>query len=496
MNTPQRVYLFVNDSFRWDYYGKKVDGRSLTPYMEALAQDGVYFSNAISNGTWSKPAAAAMLTGLYPALTGVFPAAFGRADIRYTRSKLDQNIRQTIGTLFQQAGFRTVGYSANLYVSRRFGMHTGFDHMPDIFSDPELQERLRHRERIGERIGKKKRVPALVTGADMHTIRQREEPSEGNLFTLFWTMDTHHPLFDRFKIDEVADADDAMLLRTVGSLRNNIGRAKSLYEKMVRFADEQLGTLIKDLQAQGLYDEALIILTGDHGEGFGENATWGHGKKPYEVQIHVPLIIKFPAYQYRGTVCDQLVAHIDLLPTLADWYGIPLQTNVSGVSLLPMIEGHGTARDIVIYDQSRHSYQPYLAVRSRKMKYLADLSSRDFYRKMPRLLLMRFQHDVEKISERDHRKLLVAMRWILTAMIALFMERLKREVFDVSADPYERHNILNSEAGSSFRERAQIVFDEHISMLNERRAELRKGISEAEMDHLLTQRLRDLGYLE
>jgi arylsulfatase A-like enzyme len=97
--------------------------------------------------------------------------------------------------------------------------------------------------------------------------------------------------------------------------------------------------------AQGRYDDAIIIITGDHGEEFKEQGSWFHGTMLNEPQTRVPILIKWPntAPQGRGPQVDK-ASHLDLLPTLLDalgadhslWQGMP------GISLLHPPAGERT----------------------------------------------------------------------------------------------------------------------------------------------------------
>ena len=82
----------------------------------------------------------------------------------------------------------------------------------------------------------------------------------------------------------------------------------------------------------------MIIITGDHGVSLGEQGYYGHGMPPYEEQIHVPLIIKFPENEHSDVTIEQPVNHIDILPTIYDFMGIEGGTKNFGESLIPAIE--------------------------------------------------------------------------------------------------------------------------------------------------------------
>ena len=118
------------------------------------------------------------------------------------------------------------------------------------------------------------------------------------------------------------------------------------YDGGIASADAYLGELFAEFRRLQLYDEALIVVTSDHGESLGEHDQIGHGGL-YLEQLLVPLIIKLPASWAapRGRVA-QPVALLDVLPTILSACGIPLPADLDGRSLLPLLWGTGRDDDI------------------------------------------------------------------------------------------------------------------------------------------------------
>ena len=106
------------------------------------------------------------------------------------------------------------------------------------------------------------------------------------------------------------------------------------YAKAVEFADQNVGRVIASLKKQGRYDNALIIVTADHGESFTERELWfDHGTTPHEEQLHVPLIIKYPHNNKAGTIDGRLVSLLDVAPTVLSIGEIPQFSNATGTDL-------------------------------------------------------------------------------------------------------------------------------------------------------------------
>jgi arylsulfatase A-like enzyme len=105
-----------------------------------------------------------------------------------------------------------------------------------------------------------------------------------------------------------------------------------LYDHEILYTDGHIGRLLAYLRARGVWDKTVIIVTGDHGEGFGEHGIDLHGYHVYGAQTRVPLIVRLPGLAPRRV--DMPAGHVDLLPTLANLVGAPATSAMAGRSLL------------------------------------------------------------------------------------------------------------------------------------------------------------------
>src|SRR5205823_177742 len=117
------------------------------------------------------------------------------------------------------------------------------------------------------------------------------------------------------------------------------------YDGEIAFADAQVGRLVSFLKQQGLFENAVIVLAGDHGEGLGEHGEKTHGFFIYNSTMHVPLIFKMPAPQATtgkalrgGQRISSPAVLVDIMPTILDEVSITVPSDVQGHSLLPLIE--------------------------------------------------------------------------------------------------------------------------------------------------------------
>jgi arylsulfatase A-like enzyme len=170
------------------------------------------------------------------------------------------------------------------------------------------------------------------------------------------------------------------------------------YDAGVAAEDAAFHELTAWLKRRDLYDRAMIIVTADHGEAFGEHGLAAHGVGTYHHQAHVPLLIKYP-HQSTAAVIAEPVSHVDLLPTIFDTLGITFPAQVQGRSLRHPEALSGRA----VYTESFPA------------KVLPDLI----------VSLDRTQRSIREGS----LKMLVGSNGT-------------RQLFDLSADPKEEHNLV------------------------------------------------------
>jgi hypothetical protein len=128
------------------------------------------------------------------------------------------------------------------------------------------------------------------------------------------------------------------------------------YDEGVLKVDAYLGKLFALLKERGLYDDAVIVVTGDHGEFFGPGM-YGHGLMRESV-LHVPLFLKLPHNARGGTKVAAPVALVDVYPTLLELAGVPADpARLHGRSLLAQLDRVGTGEERVLFTEGGHVEQ-------------------------------------------------------------------------------------------------------------------------------------------
>jgi arylsulfatase A-like enzyme len=120
------------------------------------------------------------------------------------------------------------------------------------------------------------------------------------------------------------------------------------YAMEVEYVDQQLAVAFEMLDAAGLWENAVVVFTSDHGEGLGEHNHMQHVEQLYDSQLRIPLVMVAPGLLPQGKVVSTPVRHVDILPTLLDLLEIDTDTPFRGSSLLPLIETGRDARPPVV----------------------------------------------------------------------------------------------------------------------------------------------------
>ena len=132
------------------------------------------------------------------------------------------------------------------------------------------------------------------------------------------------------------------------------------YMGLITQIDDQMGVLMKFLEARGLLDDTMIVFTSDHGDYLGDH--WMGEKDLFHDQsARIPLIVIDPSKEAdatRGTVCDALVEGIDLAPTFIEYFGgTPPDHILEGRSLMPLLRGEQPDWRKVLFSEYDYSMQ-------------------------------------------------------------------------------------------------------------------------------------------
>jgi len=332
---PPHVILITLDTLRADRLSSYGSERVATPHIDSLAAEGVRFANAASTVPFTLPAHSSMMTGTYPPRHGV------RENVGYV---LDESL-PTLAERLAAGGWSTAAFVSAFVLDSRWGIGRGFD---TYFDEFELEEGKRANLGSVQRDGAETVAEAL---------RWLDERPQGPFFLWLHLFDAHDPY----------QPPEPFKSRYPGRP----------YEAEVAYVDSLVGTFRSGLEARGLMDESLIVLTGDHGEGLGQHHEGFHGFFVYDSTIHVPLIVRPPFGDLAGRTVEAPVSHVDLLPTILEATGQPLPDGHQGESLLPLLLGmeDEALADRAVYSESlypllHYGWAPLRSLRTSRYKFI------------------------------------------------------------------------------------------------------------------------------
>jgi len=344
------VVLITMDTTRADYlscYGFGVQPPT-SPVLDRLAAEGTRFDMTISTAAVTPVSHASILTGLYNNEHGV------RVIFAGSGFRLPDGV-PTLATRFKDAGYRTIAVHSAFPVSPYFGLGRGFD-VIDSF-DTEMQQ-VQVSEEGGEDTHPEFRWNQNYTRRSDDTIdialeklAVTDEPFF--LWVHLWDPhDTIHVPPQEFfpPPEQMYETDENGRVVLDASGKPKLRRPmKALYAAEIRYMDSQIGRLFERLQETGRWDDTIVAVTADHGQGLSDH-DWAAHRILYQEQIHVPLIVRIPGVHQKRVVKD-LTRTVDIAPTLLDYAGVPGQDGMSGRTLRPLIEKQPDEPRIAFADQ-------------------------------------------------------------------------------------------------------------------------------------------------
>ena len=316
---PPNVLLVTLDTVRADYLSSYGHPGKLTPNFDRLAQDGTRFEMCIASSAVTPVSHASILTGRYPQNHGLRVLS---ADGGY---RLPSDV-PIISSLLKQRGYSTAAVHSSFAVSAWFGLDRGFEHFDSFDAEVEVDS---HGAKWDE---SHQRRADDTTDRVLKLLETLPEP--WFVWVHYW--DPHDPVIvppDEFLPEDIPRYTEA-------PYEGRVKRSDQQYGEELRYLDDQFGRVVAALQERGQYDDSLIFLTSDHGEGLsdgGERHGWEFHRILYQEQIHVPLIIKAPSARQR--VSDALVRTVDVYPTILELCNLPIPGKFDGVTLTGLMRG-------------------------------------------------------------------------------------------------------------------------------------------------------------
>lgn len=349
---PNIVFILIDD-LRYDTFGFMKHPFVKTPHIDALAKDGLQFTNAFVTASLCSPSRASFLTGRY----------------MHNHKVVDNADRMPQGTLtfpqlLQQSEYETAFIGKWHMGGSSDAPRAGFDHWVS-FPGQSSYAAGKHTLNInGRKVPRRKYMTDELTDYAVEWLDERksEEP-----FLLYLSHKGVHGLYDpaerhrdRYKDAKVVQpvtmantpknyADKPMWVKDQRNSWHGVefpyyGRSgQSLTEmyrhycEMILSIDDSVGRVMDVLRKRDVAQNTLVLFTSDGGHFWGEHGLIDK-RCAYEESIHIPLLAHCPALIKPGTKCDAVVANIDVAPTLLELAGLSIPESIDGQSLAGMLK--------------------------------------------------------------------------------------------------------------------------------------------------------------
>lgn len=288
-------------------YNKTKSGiHSITPFIDQLANDGIIVEQAYTT-----------IPHTSKALVGIYCGTFPQFNSSISESKPDNLPLNCLPKVLGEAGYKSAHFQtapAGFEDRANFLKNVGFDHhvtQEDFAGEP--WERY-------EYLGLDDRALIKPTIQWMKHQRKNNTPYFASLLTVI----THHPY---------ASPGNAVPI-------SNTREANKSYKEAVRYTDQVVKELFEKMRTEGLLENTIFVITGDHGEAFGEHGQIAHSGVAFEEGIRVPLILYGPNIIKNKDKIQGLRQHIDIMPTIMETAGIKYSGKLPGINLLTNKQGH------------------------------------------------------------------------------------------------------------------------------------------------------------
>lgn len=291
VKNPPNIIFLVAESLRWDQLTPET-----MPNTWKFSEDALRFTQHYSSGNGTREGLFGMFYGLYGSYWATFMHA-GQSPLLMDR-------------------LRELNYQFDIRTSASF-TYPEFDKTLFVGADIETMHA------ADESLAPWRRDEVNTDGV----LRFLETRDPARPFMEFFFLESTHasysfPAESALTQDYQENVDYTQLSRA--ALAQEIGPLYNRYRNSAHWVDIQLGRIYARLAEQGLLENTIVVVTGDHGEEFMEKGAWGHNSAFVEEQTHVPLVVLMP--QESPAIVDRLSSHVDIATTLLQQLGAETET--------------------------------------------------------------------------------------------------------------------------------------------------------------------------
>lgn len=386
---PNVVYILTDDQ-RWDLLSLRGHPYLKTPNMDRIGREGAVFANSFVTTSLCSPSRASFLTGRYASQHGVLTNAGSAA--------FDKTER-TFPYLLRSAGYATA-YAGKWHLGDNSEPRPGFDRWavfpgqgrytnPEVNVDGSMVEMAGHADHVVSNLAvdflrqRPKEKPFCLCMGIKSPHADFTPPL--HLKTLFENERIVPPrsMFEDYHRGGKSSVTAKHCFVAEGS--RALGFKGGVYEDFIKdfhrciaSADEAVGAVLGELDAQGLTEDTVVVFAGDNGYFLGEHGLIDK-RFPYEEGLRIPLLIRYPRKISPGTVIQNMSLNIDACPTILEYCGVDIPSNVSGRSLARLAMGKHAPewRNDFFYEYHERTLgvPAMTAVRTERFKYIQYLEN-------------------------------------------------------------------------------------------------------------------------
>ncbi len=362
----RNVVFILSDDHRYDAMGFMGHPFLETPHMDSMARHGVHLKNAFVTTSLCSPSRASILTGLYT----------------HKHRVIDNNRLIPEGTRFFSEWLQKAGYNTAYIGKWHMGGDSdeprpGFNHWVSFrgqghYLPPGPNYTLNVN---GRRVKQKGYITDELTDYAVQWLGE-QQPSEKPFFLYLSHKAVHANFtpaarhegrysdapFEKPVSEALNEANYAGKPRWLRDQRNSwhgvdfpyhssldVARYYKRYCESLLAVDESVGRVLEQLKTMGIHDETLVIYMGDNGFMFGEHGLIDK-RVAYETSIRVPMMMQCPEWFRGGRAVEQVVANIDIGPTILHACGLKRPAHMDGRSFIPLAQGRRIGwRDYFLY---------------------------------------------------------------------------------------------------------------------------------------------------
>lgn len=328
--------------------------RKTSPFMDKLANDGIYFKKCFAPVIPTHPGWTSIFSGTHPLKHGIV-SHMGKhvldTKIKWLPEILKQHNYHTIAVdnlkLWFNRGFDEYVDSASV---ERNGLSGLIDEISDITAEhinSLVNEKLTKLKKINER---KQPFFLFLHYWDTHVPYSPPEPFK----SLFYKGDEKNPLYRGIEKVKIMSPLWFQFREWLKEIKDD-EYVKAMYDSEIAYLDTAIKELLISFRESDIIDDTIIVITSDHGESLGEHDVFYDHHMVYNQDIHVPLIFANIPKEYKKIKTTEICDHTDIAPTILELLGIEEESGMTGHSLL-------TKNTELSNDEGKTSEKPFLSM--------------------------------------------------------------------------------------------------------------------------------------